>query len=121
MVDHSEIIRLNIERFVRVLEGERDPAKRAVLEGLLKEARAELQYVEAAEAMSGAVPEPASALRDKAQRWRMRAAEYRAVAEQVANASAHATYRRLAECYDALAERAQGRADRQAGAASGTA
>lgn len=41
----------------------------------------------------------------RARRWRMKAEEYRAVAAPVRNPQARASYRRLADTYDALADR----------------
>jgi hypothetical protein len=46
---------------------------------------------------------------DQAQRWRLKAEECRAVADQMKNPAAQASFRQMAETYDTLAKRLEER------------
>ena len=54
----------------------------------------------------------ADGLREQARRHRLKAAEYRAVADQVGTSTARASYRALAETYEAMARQMEARGDR---------
>lgn len=56
----------------------------------------------------------ADGLREQARRHRLKAAEYRAVADQMATPTAHASYRALAETYEAMARQMEARGTRLA-------
>src|SRR5690348_2791447 len=49
--------------------------------------------------------DPSDSISEQARRHQMRAAEYRAVADQMQDRTARAAYRRLAESYEALQKR----------------
>ena len=51
-------------------------------------------------------------IHDQARRHEQRAAEYRAVADQMQNPTSRASFRHLAETYEAMARRLEARADR---------
>lgn len=109
-----EIVRLNIERYERLLETETDEAKRRTLESLLAEARGQAMLI----GDEGALEQPGregADLLDEARRWRMRADEYRVIADACQSDGARSTYLQLARSYDALADRAQGMAASQSG------
>lgn len=53
-----------------------------------------------------------SGIRDQAGRYAQRAGEYRAVANQMQNPTSRASFRHLAETYEAMARRLEARADR---------
>ena len=59
--------------------------------------------------------QPSDDIRAQANRHHMRAAEYRAVADQMKNPTACASFRHLAETYDAMARRLETRANRNDG------
>jgi hypothetical protein len=101
-----QVVRDNIERYERLLQTERDPANCAILQSLLAEARAEeTLLLEERKFEDGG-----KAVQDQARRWRMRAEEYRVVADAMTNDSARQTYLRLAQNYEGLADRAEQRA-----------
>jgi hypothetical protein len=97
-----QIVRACIERYERLLEAESDPARRAALRRLLTEAReAECLILEECR-----LDDDGRSSSDDARRWRMRAEEYRARAIAMHDDTAHKACLRLAQSYDALAERA---------------
>jgi hypothetical protein len=104
-----QLLRDNIERYERLLESEFDPVTRQTLQSLLAEARAEECLILEERALESGDNE----LWDAARRWRLRAAEYRGVADAMHNSSARQTYVRLAQNYEQLAERAEARASRR--------
>ena len=98
-----EAIRSNIARIEDRLESETDELKRDDLCRLLAEARAEALFLE--EDMNlwqGEVPPPGAA-----QRWRVKAAEYCALAEGAHGDTAGHAYQRLAAGYAKMAEKAE--------------
>lgn len=109
--ESRRIARLNIARYVRLLASETDPATRRTLLTLLAEARGEERLIDDEGALDKAA-EDAAALRKDAARWRMRAKEYRTVAEATTNESARNTFLHLARSYEALATHAESRANR---------
>ena len=104
-----EIVRLNIERYERLLVSETDPMKLRTIRTLLAEARSE-ELLFRDEGALEHVAEDGAALRTRARRWRMQAEEYRTVAEATASVSARRTYLGLARSYELLAGRAESRA-----------
>lgn len=109
------IVRLNIARYERLLETEADEAKRRTLRSLLTEARSEAMFLSEENAIEQAGND-AGALRRDARRLRLRAEEYRTIAEACRDDGARNTYLHLARSYDVLAERAEGKRDRDKGA-----
>ena len=105
-----DIVRLNIARYMRLLESETDPMTLTTLRTLLAEARNEETLIEAEAVFEKGKKQPVE-LREDARRWRMRAEEYRTVAGAIASEAARSTYRRLARSYEGLAEPSAGRAD----------
>lgn len=108
-IDRLEIVRLNIAHYERLLATETDSAKLRTLRTLLVEARNEQMLIKdegALEQTTKAAPE----LRQDAKRWRMKAEEYRTVADATASEAARNTYLYLARSYEVLAARAEGRA-----------
>jgi len=79
-----------------------------------KLARDALRIAQLAEAVERAGQGEAMAEPERARRWRMRAAEFRAVAEQTTNPQAKLSRMRLAETYDRLAQHEEDRAAREA-------
>jgi hypothetical protein len=59
--------------------------------------------------------QPSDDIRAQANRHHMRAAEYRAVADQMQNPTACASFRHLAEAYETMARRLETRANRKNG------
>lgn len=106
-----EIVRLNIERYERLLASETDPSTLRTLRTLLAEARGEELLIRDEGALEQAT-EDAAALRTRAGRWRMQAEEYRTVAEATVSEAARHAYLRLARSYQMLAERAESTASR---------
>jgi hypothetical protein len=101
-----QVIRANIDRYERLLRTETDPVNRDTFQSLLAEARAEeALIIEELRFEDGDIGPWGDALR-----WRMRAEEYRAVADAMHNDGARHAYLRLARDYDALAGRAERRA-----------
>jgi hypothetical protein len=107
-----DIVRLNIARYMRLLESETDPMTLTRLRTLLAEARNEETLIEEGAVFEKGKKQPVE-LREDARRWRMRAEEYRTVAGAIASEAARDTYRRLARSYEGLAERAELKAARQ--------
>jgi len=98
------IARENIERYERMLAtGDLDEKLRIIVETLLAEQQ------EAAQVQGGVRVQP-----EQAPRWRMKAAELRAVADQTQDAQARLSLRRLAETYDRMAQSKEDRAARKA-------
>jgi hypothetical protein len=58
---------------------------------------------------------PSDDIREQSRRHHMRAAEYRAVADQMQNPTARASFRHLAETYEAMGRRLENRANRKNG------
>src|SRR5690349_20540830 len=56
---------------------------------------------------------PSSDMREQALRHEQRAAEYRAVADQMQDPTARGSFRHLAETYEAMGRRLRGRANRK--------
>jgi hypothetical protein len=103
-----EVARLNVERFERMLEAEPDPAKRAMLEELLKEAVAEHDLAAAEADLEDAARKASAGLQYRARQWRAKAEECRTTAESLNSASARDVFLRLASSYDLLADRMEG-------------
>lgn len=58
---------------------------------------------------------PSDDIREQAKRHHMRAAEYRAVGDQMQNPTARTSFRHLAQTYEAMARRLEMRANRKNG------
>src|SRR5215472_18619403 len=58
---------------------------------------------------------PSGELREQARRHEQRAAEYRAVADQIQDPTARASFRHLAETYEAMGRRLEGHAEKKNG------
>lgn len=56
---------------------------------------------------------PSEDMREQAKRYQMRAAEYQAVADQMQDPTARASFRHLAQTYEAMARRLAARSDRK--------
>lgn len=108
-IDRLEIVRLNIAHYERLLAAETDSAKLRTLRTLLAEARNEQTLIKDEGALERTTKE-ARELRQDAKRWRMRAEEYRTIADATASEAARNTYFSLARSYEVLAARAEGRA-----------
>ena len=109
-----EIVRLNIANYERLLERETDPARAQTLRNLLAEARSEAMFFTEETALQQSERAPGE-LQWDAKRLRMRAEEYRAIADACRNPGARNTYLYLARSYEVLAERAE-RGTNRAGA-----
>ncbi len=100
-----EILRLNISNYERLLNTETDAVKLHTLRNLLTEARSE------AMALGQESAPPAEKhmgdFREDARRLRLRAEEYRTIADASKNDGMNPTYRCLAKSYDLLAERVE--------------
>lgn len=108
-IDRLEIVRLNIAHYERLLAAETDSAKLRTLRTLLAEARNEQTLIKDEGALERTTKE-ARELRQDAKRWRMRAEEYRTIADATASEAARNSYLSLARSYEVLAARAEGRA-----------
>jgi hypothetical protein len=106
------VARLNVERFERLLQNERDPIKRSALERLLAQARTESDLA-SAEALFAATKDTSPDLAEQARRLRLKAEECRTVADTFESESARDAFRRLAHDYDVLATRAESRLSQQ--------
>jgi len=95
-MDDTWAIRENLRRFRDMLKTEKDESKRRILEKLISDEEAKLPPGTSR----------ASTRLDNARRWQMRAEEYRTVPDATRNPSARSTYLRLAQTYEAMANRA---------------
>jgi hypothetical protein len=91
----AAIIRWNIERYERRLESEADAATRRTLQALLVEARNEAMLLSVETALERQRGQ-SRALIEEARRWRLRAEEYRVIAEACQSDAGRAAYVNLA-------------------------
>ena len=91
----------------RLMEVESDPARLRSLRGVWAAARSEAGLPSGDGALENAGADMA-ALRQSAKRLRMRAEEYRVVADAMESEAVRSTYLYLARSYELLAERAEG-------------
>ncbi len=103
-----EIVRLNIVRYEAMMQTETDPVRLETLKNLLAESRSEAILLKDEAAIERARNE-AKSLQQDSRRLRMRAEEYRAIADALKSEAARSTYLYLARSYERLADRADGR------------
>jgi hypothetical protein len=111
----AAIIRWNIERYERQLVTEADAATRRTLQALLVEAQNEALLLSAETTLERQRAQRGE-LMQEARRWRLRAEEYRVIAEACQSDAARSAYSNLARGYERLAQRAETFAANEAGA-----
>jgi hypothetical protein len=102
------LARLSIERWEHLLEQETDPEGRVKLEGLLADARSELDAFQKSR-RSGRKTRTIVKPPEAARRLKLRAEEYRTLADSCDNPGSRATFLQLSRTYAGLADRAERR------------
>lgn len=104
VVDNTRILaaQRNLCMYRRILDSYVEPKAREAIEQLVRETEGELEAAEAKEQVKAI--NDADELIRRAQRWRLKAQEYRATADIVQNHLARQSYLRLAQDYDQLAD-----------------